>query len=383
MPTTLNEEKHILVFIDWYLPGYRAGGPIQSLANLVARLPFHFWIVTSAYDHHSEAPYPDLPQGAWVKRRSNEHVCYLPKEGMRKDQLEAWFSERSYHAIYINSLFSRDFALRPLRFIRSKGLQEKTILAPRGMLKPGALSVKAKKKKLFLWLTRRLGFFEGLRWAASSEEEREEIIRHFGRSAKTLVAPNVPRTAQFRELQVEKHPGDLHLVSIARVSPEKNILGGVEALAKLSGGSIKWDVYGTLQNMDYLASCRQAAKKTPHLQVTFHGEIQPTEIAGALEKAHFMYLPTLGENYGHAIAESFLSGVPVIISDRTPWRDLETRKAGFDCSLQNDDLHKVLHSCLAMDDSAYQTLAEGAARYGQEIASDTDAVERNLALFTW
>lgn len=380
---TLNEDKHILVFIDWYLPGYRAGGPIQSLANLVARLPFQFWIVTSAFDHHSEVPYPELPQGEWVKRRANEHVCYLPKEGMRKDQLETWFSERSYHAIYINSLFSRDFALRPLRFIRSKGWQEKTILAPRGMLKPGALSVKARKKKIFLWLTRNLGFFDGLRWAASSEEERDEIIRHFGANAKSLVAPNLPREAQFRQLQVEKQPGHLHLVTIARVSPEKNLLAGVEALAKLGKCSITWDVYGTLENSDYLASCRQAAKKLPHLRLQFHGEIEPVHISQVLEAAHFMFLPTLGENYGHAIAESFLSGVPVIISDRTPWRELATRKAGFDCSLHNDDLQEALRQCLDMENSTYQVFAQGAERYGREIASDAEAMERNLALFTW
>ena len=28
----------VLVAIDWYLPAYRAGGPIRSIANLVAAL---------------------------------------------------------------------------------------------------------------------------------------------------------------------------------------------------------------------------------------------------------------------------------------------------------------------------------------------------------
>ncbi|CAN5434615.1 hypothetical protein BH10BAC1_BH10BAC1_14720 [soil metagenome] len=29
-------KKKVLIFIDWYLPGYKAGGPRQSVANLVA-----------------------------------------------------------------------------------------------------------------------------------------------------------------------------------------------------------------------------------------------------------------------------------------------------------------------------------------------------------
>ena len=31
-------KKKILIFIDWYLPGYKAGGPVQSVANLVENL---------------------------------------------------------------------------------------------------------------------------------------------------------------------------------------------------------------------------------------------------------------------------------------------------------------------------------------------------------
>jgi len=28
------DKKKILVFIDWYLPGYKAGGPVRSMANI-------------------------------------------------------------------------------------------------------------------------------------------------------------------------------------------------------------------------------------------------------------------------------------------------------------------------------------------------------------
>jgi glycosyltransferase involved in cell wall biosynthesis len=47
------------------------------------------------------------------------------------------------------------------------------------------------------------------------------------------------------------------------------------------------------------------------------------------------FLPTLGENYGHSIAEAMLSGVPVLIADTTPWRDLTALKLGADLPLNN------------------------------------------------
>ena len=42
-----------------------------------------------------------------------------------------------------------------------------------------------------------------------------------------------------------------------------------------------------------------------------------------------MFLPTLGENYCHAIAESIISGTPVLISDQTPWTQICNGKLGW------------------------------------------------------
>jgi glycosyltransferase involved in cell wall biosynthesis len=51
---------------------------------------------------------------------------------------------------------------------------------------------------------------------------------------------------------------------------------------------------------------------------------------------HALFLPTLNENFGHSIVESLMSGCAVIISDQTPWRDLERYRAGFDLPLKEE-----------------------------------------------
>jgi len=42
-------KRVILVFVSFYLPGYKAGGPVRSIANIVDHLndEFYFRIVTS------------------------------------------------------------------------------------------------------------------------------------------------------------------------------------------------------------------------------------------------------------------------------------------------------------------------------------------------
>jgi glycosyltransferase involved in cell wall biosynthesis len=40
-------------------------------------------------------------------------------------------------------------------------------------------------------------------------------------------------------------------------------------------------------------------------------------------------LPTFGENFGHSIYEALAHGLPVMISDKTPWQNLEEKVAGW------------------------------------------------------
>jgi hypothetical protein len=49
----------VLVLVGTYLPGYKAGGPLRSIANLVATLglEFHFRIVTLDRDLGDKLPF--------------------------------------------------------------------------------------------------------------------------------------------------------------------------------------------------------------------------------------------------------------------------------------------------------------------------------------
>jgi glycosyltransferase involved in cell wall biosynthesis len=49
-----------------------------------------------------------------------------------------------------------------------------------------------------------------------------------------------------------------------------------------------------------------------------------------------MLLPTLGENFGHSIIEALSAGLPVIISNRTPWKNLMVEGVGADLPLEDE-----------------------------------------------
>lgn len=378
----MTKEKNILVFIDWYLPGYKAGGPIQSIANLVGKMPYNFWIVTSLFDHATETPYEDTEEATWIKRRENENIMYFGDGGPSGKALKSLLTEREYDTIYLNSLFSTTYALKPLWSAKKLGLTDKIILAPRGMLKSGALSVKSKKKTAFLTGAKTIGLFKGITWHATNEVEQQEIKSYFGKNTSVKIAPNLPRNIEDRKRQPEKKKGELKLITVARVSHEKNILGGIDYLQRLDNTTIHWTIFGTLQDEHYLKKCQELASKLPHLTISFEGEIEPRKIPKELQENHFFYLPTLGENYGHAIAEALLNSVPVIISDKTPWQGLEEKFAGWALPLEKDSFHTVLSECVNMDDSVYQDWVEGAKTAGYGISHDHKALKLNKLLFS-
>ncbi len=47
------------------------------------------------------------------------------------------------------------------------------------------------------------------------------------------------------------------------------------------------------------------------------------------------FLAPFSENFGHAINEALSAGVPVVISDKTPWRNLQEKGMGWDLPLDN------------------------------------------------
>lgn len=374
--------KHILIFVDWFEPGYRAGGPIRSIVNMVSQLTtFQFSIVTSIHDHQVEMPYEGIEPNVWVQHDDHVRVMYLTREEEQANRYRDIMTTDAYDSIYLNSMFSKSYTLTPLQVARKNGMLSKVILAPRGMLKAGALRKNRSKKAVFLFLARRFNWFKEIRWHATNQTEKEEIQKSFGKKSRVHIAPNLCRPASEQPHFLSKESGYLKLVTIARVAAEKNILGALKYLSQIEEGKVKWDIYGTLEDQAYLQKCTQWAAELPHIEATFHGEIEPALIPEKLREAHFMFLPTLGENYGHAIVESFLEGVPVIISNRTPWRKLEERHAGWDLALDKHLFKAVLSHCVSLQNEGYSALCTGAFNFGKQIAKDEAALKANRELF--
>ena len=75
------KKRVILCFVGHYLPGYRSGGPIRSISNLVENLgdEFKIHIICSDRDLSDKEPYANINTNTW-KTVGKAKVFYVSKK---------------------------------------------------------------------------------------------------------------------------------------------------------------------------------------------------------------------------------------------------------------------------------------------------------------
>ena len=126
----------VLCGLRHYLPGYRSGGPVRSLSNLIDALSdrFDFRVVCLDRDQKSDTRYPGIEPGRWYTE-GRARVCYLAP---RTASLRRWrgiTSEVRPDLVYVNSLFDSGYSFAPVTSAALAGVPR--IIAPRGELSPG------------------------------------------------------------------------------------------------------------------------------------------------------------------------------------------------------------------------------------------------------
>jgi glycosyltransferase involved in cell wall biosynthesis len=381
--------KKILIFIDWFLPGYKAGGPISSNANLVDHLKdeFEFYIITRDTDYCETTPYPNIIPHAWNTLSNGAKVYYISSQKLSFSNLVRISKSITFDQVYINGIYSLYFSLFPLFWFKYF-TRKKIVVSGRGMLSDHTFSSKKEKKRLFYTFARFTGLYKGIVFHATNEEEAQQIRKNAGFKGEIKVAPNLPPKINNKENHfLEKRQGELRLISIARISPEKNTLFALKVLESINlqstNSNIIFDLYGTIYDPSYWEECRQVIYRLPsYIKVNFYGSLEKEKIQEALRRYHFLFMPSQGENYGHSMVESMLAGCPVIISDQTPWKNLQQITAGWDLPLDKPNLFiEAIEYSLGMDQETYNTMQKNVLEYALKITRDPAVIEANIKLF--
>lgn len=385
----LNREmkKKILIFQFSYLPGYKAGGSLRTLANLVDHLgdQFDLKVVCRDRDSGDNESLHGIKPDQWQTYGKAE-VIYLSPQNISRKTFQNIIRTTKPDLIYLNSFFHRVFSRQPLLLRRLRLIPDiPFIIAPRGEFSQGAIKLKGLKKQIYVLLAKLFGLVSRITWHASNEQEAENIRGLFGQQTQIKVAPDLPN--KFSELDKpkrvrNKEKNSLKIIFLSRISRKKNLSVALDMLRNLKG-KVQFNIYGPIGDKGYWKECQKIIGLLPsNIKVQYCGEIEYKEVIKTMQEHDLFFMPTLGENFGYVYLEALIAGCPILLSDQTPWRNLEEKGVGWDIPLsQRDRFQEVLKRCINMNTDEYQLWSKRANKFGLEFMQDKEALEKNRNVF--
>lgn len=379
-----NIRPKLLILSPWFIPGYKAGGTIQNIANMATALSQNYsvFVLTSNTDFGSDLAY-NLPSDEWVVNDRGFKVNYLPSQQITKKKILLIIKDLQPDFIYLNGIYDFYFNIFPLWLKKRKQIQSEIIVAPNGMLAPSAIKFKSWKKKPFLFLLRILGVHKVSKWHTTSDKETQDVINFFGKNINIIHAPAFPPKPVASITSISKKTGALKLLFLSRIHPIKN-LSFVLNILKSCSLDITFNIAGPIEDTAYWEKCKQLISTLPsQVQTNYLGEIPHPKVSFLIQKSHLAILPTKGENYGYIIIETLNQGRPILISDQTPWRNLTKHQVGWDLPLNNPQAFiDAIEEMAAMDQKEYNEWAEGALQYAQSQINISELKEKYFLLFS-
>lgn len=353
-------KKKILVTIPWFTPAYKAGGPVQSVLNMVNVVSngLQFEIITGD-DDVDGSKLTGIDRDQSVEFNDHTIVFYYSANHRRKGVTNKLIHSTA-NLIFINGIYSFYYNLLPLIFFKGKRI----VVSARGMLHPPALQQKWLKKKLYLFMLKPLLKLKNAEFHATDETEARHIEALMGKSSKIWVAPNIPH---FLEPQhTFKKSNELHLLTVALISPMKNHLKVLQALKEIKVKVI-YDIVGPVFDADYWTACQNYISTLPeNIEVRYHGAVPPNQLIPFYESAHVFICPSQSENFGHAFFEALSAGKPLITSRNTPWNQLQENQIGYNVNVDVVEMATAIRFFASMDNKEYTIWSRQAAEFSMQ-----------------
>ncbi len=288
-----------------------------------------------------------------------ERLC--PSRGLRRALLQTNADIVHHHSLWLRTLHYANRACSHL------------VISPRGMMSSWAWHHRSGRKRLARWLVHPGAMESALGWHATSTEE-EKDIRSLGFQQPACLAPNgVDASTQTEIEESRRHwqsacpetAGRPVALFYSRFHQKKRVLELIDSWLEHSPKDWLLLLAGIPEEFtpqaleDYASRLSGAGRVRAFASL---GRPPPYAVA------NLFLLPSHNENFGLVVAEAMAYGVPALVTDSTPWKELN---------------HRALGWCVPWQDFG-ATLA-GATAEGPERLRARGAIARTWVLenFSW
>lgn len=306
---------------------HRHGGPsksVRALANATAALGVPTALLTTLEPGQEIAAAHDLASLQVFSRDQPRWLC--PSRGLR-DHL----GTHDYDCVHHHGLW-----LRTLHYAHaaSRRTGAPLVISPRGMMSGWAYEHHRTRKRLAGALVHPRALTGASGWHATSDDEAD-AIRRLGFTQPICVAPNGVELPGDDELRAARDAWHERLPQLrnrrvalfySRLHRKKRVRELLELWTSAPRGDWLLLIVGVPEEYSVaeIESWITAARAEKEVVVA-DGTTAPPPFAAA----ELFLLPSHSENFGLVVAEALAAGVPTLVTDTTPWRELAERAAGW------------------------------------------------------
>jgi glycosyltransferase involved in cell wall biosynthesis len=371
----------VLHVTPYFAPAFRYGGPPRSILGLCQAL-IGAGVDVEVFTTTANGPEPlaAAPEGTEYEGiRVRYFPLTWPKRYWRARGLAAALDRALPDAdlVHVHGLWNMTGSTA---IARARAARLPYVLSPRGMLQPAARRRHHALKTAAYWAAERANLRDAACLHATSSMEEQQIAG-FGPPVVTIangVKPFVTSGAALDRLRLraEITPDDEVVMCLGRLHPIKrlDLLAAAFAIVRRHCPRARLVIAGPDEG-GYRQ--RVAPLFAPVADATRWLGAVDAETAGALYAASRMLIQCSdSESFGMSVAEALVNGLPVVVTDGTPWSHVAS--LGIGCSVVQEPASLARAILQILDDPA-EGCAMGAR--GKAWARDTlgwDAIGRSM-----
>lgn len=308
------------------------GGPSQmilGLAPALAQSGVEVTVITTNINGDNGQKPLDVPLNSPIEQDGYKIIyfrCFPFRRYKFSLDLCKWLNHHvsTYDIVHIHALFS---PVSSLSAMICRQQQIPYILRPLGTLDPADLRQKKQLKQLYVAMLERHNLAGAAAIHFTSTQEAK-ISARFGVSTKDLVIPlgvtRVDGEKRGKDNSIRQQLAIPQVIPIvlfmSRIAPKKGLDLLIPALEKLLANGVKFHFVlagSNPQDPNYETKIQlQIQNSTLRSHCTITGFITGESKTALLQAADIFVLPSYYENFGIAVAEAMVAGIPVVISDQ-------------------------------------------------------------------
>lgn len=255
------------------------------------------------------------------------------------------------------------------------------VVSPRGMLSPWALRRRRWKKNLAWVAYQGRDLHDAAAFHVTSPLEEDEV-RRLGFTQPVIVIPN---GVGLPVVDCEApRPGGRRMLFLSRIHPKKGLVNLLRAWHGVRPGREWRLVIAGPDEGGHLSEIRRLSGELGLLdQVDFPGEIADADKWTLYAHSDVFVLPSFSENFGNAVAEALIAGVPAITTTGTPWATLPELNIGWQCEPTVAGLEAAVRAATSSPPESLHEMGRRGAEWAKSQFSWQDVGRRMIAAYQW